>query len=165
MNMLVLCTGSNLGDRRENLVSAIGLIEERLGRILKISAIYKADSWGYESENQYYNQCLVIETKQGAEDCLKQILEIERMLGRERTGSGYLDRIIDIDILFFDDLVMDSGSLKIPHERLAFRRFVLLPLVEILPDFEHPLFRKTIRELLEQCSDPVEVVLLKPDMD
>ena len=161
MHTLVLSTGSNLGNRRENLVSAIGLIEEKLGPILKVSGIYESGAWGYDSKNRYHNQCLLVETDSGTEDCLRKIVEIELILGRERSGSGYSDRIIDIDILFFDTLVMDTGSLKIPHERLALRKFVLLPLAEILPDFEHPVLHKTCRELLEQCPDTGEVVLLK----
>ena len=161
MIRLVLSTGSNLGDRRKNLVSAIGLIKEKLGRILKVSRIYESGSWGYISSNRFYNQCLAVETDLGAEDCLSQILEIERIMGRERSGSGYSDRIIDIDILFVDDLVMESDSLRIPHEKLAFRRFVLMPLAEILPDYEHPLLHKSSQELLEQCTDPEEVVPLE----
>jgi len=180
MNTLVLSTGSNLGNRKENLDSARRMIGEYIGRILNSSAIYESRSWGYRSENLFYNQCLSVETELGARDCLDQVHKVERLLGRARetTAKGinsmehvpkeidweanvYLDRIIDIDILFYNDLILDTGSLKIPHERLAERRFVLLPLAEILPCFQHPVLHKNIRELLKKCPDPLVVYPVK----
>jgi len=176
MNTLVLSTGSNLGNRKENLDSARRLIGEYIGRILNTSAIYESRSWGYRSENLFYNQCLLMETELGARDCLDNVHKVERLLGRERGTTAtninpvehvpkekdreapvYLDRIIDIDILFYNDLILDTGSLKIPHERLAERRFILIPLAEILPCFQHPVLHKNNRELLEKCMDPLEV--------
>jgi len=157
MHTLVLSTGSNLGDRRENLASAIELIRGRLGRILKSSDIYESPSWGYQSKNRYYNQCLVVETDIEAEECIRRILEIEHLMGRERTGSEYADRVIDIDILYYNNLVMDSGVLKIPHDKLAERKFILLPLAEILPEFEHPELHVSSLEMLRQCADKQDV--------
>ena len=157
MHTLVLSTGSNLGNRQENLESASGLIGERVGTIRKSSVLYESRAWGYRSEYSYFNQCLEVHTELAPGDCLKQILGIERMMGRERPGSGYDDRIIDIDILFYDDLILDTGPLKIPHERMQERKFVLLPLAEILPDLEHPVFHKPVHKLLKQCSDPLAV--------
>jgi len=176
MNTLVLSTGSNLGNREENLDSVRRLIGEYIGRILNTSAIYESPSWGYRSENLFYNQCLSVEMELGARDCLDQVHKVERLLGRERETTAtdinsvehvpkgmdreaivYLDRIIDIDILFYNDLILDTGSLKIPHERMAERRFILLPLAEILPCFQHPVLHKNIRELLEKCPDPLKV--------
>ena len=157
MNTLILSIGSNLGDRKDNLASAIKLISGRIGRILKTSGIYESPSWGYQSKNPYYNQCLALETDLEAEECLRQILEIEHLMGRERTSKGYADRIIDIDILYYNDLVMDFGGLKIPHDKLAERKFVLLPLAEILPDFKHPELHVSSLELLKQCIDKQDV--------
>lgn len=163
MHTLVLSTGSNLGDRQENLASAKELITERLGKILKVSHLYESVSWGYQSKNLYYNQCLLIETGLGTDQCLRHILEIEEILGRKRSGKGYADRIIDIDIIYYDNLVLDSNRLKIPHPKLAERKFVLVPLAEILPEFEHPELYLNSLELLRQCSDLQDVkrVILK----
>ena len=157
MHTLILSTGSNLGNRKENLKSASGLIGERIGTIRKSSALYESRAWGYKSEHPYLNQCLEVYTDLAPGDCLKRILEIERMMGRERPDIGYDDRIIDIDILFYDDLILDTGPLKIPHERMQERKFVLIPLAEILPDFVHPVFHKPVHEFLKQCSDPLAV--------
>lgn len=161
MYKLVLSTGSNLGDRRNNLEAAAGLLKERIGKLIRSSTIFESPAWGYESRNKYYNQCLIIETDLGPDDCLGLMLGIEQKLGRTRKNGVCTDRIIDIDILFYDDLVLDSVSLKIPHERMAERKFILLPLAEILPDFVHPVLFRTVSELLEACPDELEVVPVK----
>ena len=160
MHSLVLSTGSNLGDRIWFLQSASALIEKRVGKIIRISGIYSSEAWGYRSENYYYNQCILVSTDLGAEECLGILLGVEQHLGRTRKAGLYSDRVIDIDILFYDNLVLDSASLKIPHDKMAERRFVLLPLNEILPDFIHPLKGKTISELLAVCLDKSEVFQL-----
>ena len=157
MHTLVLSTGSNLGDSKRNLESARILIENRIGPVRLASAIYESRAWGYPSENLFFNQCLEVQTELDAGECLGRILEIEQEFGRKRSKTGYSDRIIDIDILFYDELLLRTGSLSIPHSRMHERRFVLLPLAGIMPAFEHPVFRKTISELLEQCTDPLEV--------
>ncbi|MFC2080722.1 2-amino-4-hydroxy-6-hydroxymethyldihydropteridine diphosphokinase [Bacteroidota bacterium] len=163
MYTLVLSTGSNLGNRQENLENASELIRGILGHIRQYSAIYESSAWGYFSENIFYNQCLEVQTELSPEECLQQILAIEMRMGRKRRGKAYNDRIIDIDILFYDDLVMDQDQLKIPHGRLQERKFVLLPLAEILPEFQHPVYHKSIRELLELCSDTLDVHLIVQD--
>ncbi len=162
IHTLVLSTGSNLGNRQQNLADASGLIRGMLGSIRQSSSLYESPSWGYSSEHSYYNHCIEVQTELAPGECMQQILEIERMMGRERKGKGYGDRVIDIDILFYDDLILDLDRLKIPHERMHERKFVLLPLAEILPELHHPVFHKSVRELLEQCSDPVNVHPLNP---
>jgi len=157
MHRLVISTGSNLGDRMENLKSAAALIEDRIGGIKKSSSVYESRAWGYRSEQLYYNQCHELGTELGPGECMDRILEIERELGRERTGRDYSDRIIDVDILFYDDWVVDLESLTIPHERMLDRKFVLVPLAEILPELEHPVIGKPVSELVEMCSDPLEL--------
>ena len=157
MHTLVLSTGSNLGNRSQNLESAMKLIEEKIGAIRKSSSIYESRAWGYQSNNHYYNQCLEVQTDLGAEEILDRILQIERIMGRERCASEYADRIIDIDIIFLNDAILDSDPLTIPHKRMQDRKFVLIPMAEILPGLEHPVLHKTVHELLGLCSDPLKV--------
>jgi len=161
MNTLVLSTGSNLGDRKEILESARAEIGQCLGNISKCSGIYESASWGYESKNHFYNQCLVVKTDKDLGDCFALILEIEEKFGRERLEAVYQDRNLDIDILFYNEIIMDTEHMQVPHPRLHMRKFVLIPLAEIHPEMLHPVFRKTIRELLEDCEDTVDVHPLK----
>ena len=158
VHSLVISTGSNMGDRMQNLESAAGLVEAGIGAIRKSSSVYESGAWGYRSERLYYNQCHELATGLSPAGCMARILEIERSMGRVRTGRGYSDRIIDIDILFYDDLVLNRENLTIPHGRMLERKFVLIPLAEILPERKHPLAGKPVRELLELCSDGQEPV-------
>ena len=157
MHILVLSTGSNLGERMKNLESALVQIENSLGKIRKCSAVYESSSWGYESENLFYNQCIEVITEHGLEDCLDIIQEIERKSGRQHYDAGYHDRSLDIDILFYNQTIMETEKLSVPHPRIRERKFVLVPLSEILPDWEHPVFQKTVRELLSECKDSKDV--------
>ncbi len=161
MHSLVVSTGSNLGSKAGNIQRAMGLLGEILGSVQSASRIYASPAWGYESVNTFCNQCLEIQTGLDARECFRHILEIEKSFGRERGTGVYRDRIIDIDILFFDDLVLDTPELKIPHPRLQERNFVLVPLAEILPGLIHPVLRKPVNQLLADCPDSLEVVPLK----
>ena len=152
-----LLTGSNIEPRMAFLQKAEKMIAEQTGVILHRSAIYESEPWGFQTENNFLNRILEIETSLSAEELLEKLLEIEKILGRERTGTNYSSRTIDIDILYFGNSTIQKQSLEVPHPRLHLRRFTLLPLVEIAPDFKHPVLKKTNRELLEMLNDNLEV--------
>jgi len=145
--------GSNLGDRIFNLDHASGLLHERIGTLESISGMYESHSWGYESDSPYINCCLAIHTVSDPLDLMEVALGIEKDMGRTREGSGYSDRVIDVDLLLCGEQVIEHPRLVVPHPRMDLRRFVLLPLAEILPDLRHPVSGFTIAQLLEQCPD------------
>jgi 2-amino-4-hydroxy-6-hydroxymethyldihydropteridine diphosphokinase len=155
MNEYTACfsLGSNMGDRKRSLDLAAGRLSERTGCLESMSGMYESPSWGYESDSPYMNCCLAIRTGMEALELMETALEIEKEMGRTREGQGYSDRIIDIDLLLCGDLVMNSSRLILPHPRMSLRRFVLLPLSEILPDLMHPVLGLSISELLERCPD------------
>ena len=153
MNMVFLGLGTNLGDRETNLKVANVQIEEHLGHILKSSSVYETAPWGFEAENDFFNMVVSLETKHSPSELMKKIAMIESSLGRERDQDRYSSRIIDIDILLYDDLVINEKGLKIPHRLMHERRFVLVPLCEIVPDILHPVLRMTISSLLIDCRD------------
>lgn len=147
-----LSLGSNLGDRLSYLNQAVEELELCGIKCVKKSPVYETDSWGYDDE-PYLNQVLECETFLTPEKLLEETSKIETLLGRKRTLSGYEARTIDIDILFYDSEIVDIPQLKVPHPKIALRRFVLTPLKEIAPDFLHPVLKKTVRQLLEECED------------
>ena len=157
MNKAVLLLGSNLGDGQLLFQQVISLIDERLGKLEIQSALYQSPPWGFEHENDFINQVLIMNTEKDAEEVLQSCLQIEVDLGRKRTAQGCGARTIDIDVLFVNDEVMETGSLVLPHPRLHLRKFTLLPLVELIPDFVHPTLQKSIQELLVACEDNSEV--------
>jgi 2-amino-4-hydroxy-6-hydroxymethyldihydropteridine diphosphokinase len=156
MNEAYLLTGGNIGNRLNYLFKARGEIKKRCGKILKESSIYETAAWGHEEQKAFLNQVLKIETEFSPEQLLKSILEIEQDLGRKRELK-YGPRTIDIDILFFNEEIIDQHGLKIPHPQLQNRRFVLVPLNEIAAEKIHPVFNKTISQLLAECPDPLAV--------
>ena len=157
MNKVVLLLGSNLGDGQLLFQQVISLIDERLGKLELQSALYQSPPWGFEHENDFINQVLIMNTEKDAEEVLQSCLQIEVDLGRKRTAQGYGARTIDIDVLFVNDEVMETESLVLPHPRLHLRKFTLLPLVELIPDFVHPTLQKSMQELLVVCEDNSEV--------
>lgn len=159
MNKAYLLTGGNLGNRQENLETARRLIEIYCGKILKASLVYETAAWGNTDQPLFLNQALEIETKWSAVQLIRRILKIEKNMGRvrkERMGP----RIIDIDILFFNEEKYNHLFLQIPHPELHNRRFALLPLSEIAPELKHPVYHKTITELLQGCPDQLPVYKL-----
>jgi len=158
MKPVFLGIGTNLGEREENLRKAIKLIEEHIGSITEESSVYETEPWGFQSETSFFNMVIKIETNLTPSGLLGRILMIEAMMGRLREGQGYKSRIIDIDILFFGSRIFENKILKIPHPRIQERRFVLVPLSEIAGDLLHPVFKKSIQELLQECKDKSKVL-------
>ena len=146
--------GTNLGDKEQNLRTAIQKIEERIGKVISLSAFYATAPWGFASDNAFLNAALCAETSLSPLEVLEITQEIEREMGRvHKSAHGvYSDRLIDIDLLlcFASDgtpVLLDTPELKLPHPLMQERRFVMEPLAEIASDMVHPVFKKTIREL------------------
>lgn len=152
---VVLIIGGNLGDRRELIKQAVKFLSEK-NRLMANSAIYETQAWGEVAQGNFLNQVIQIETSFSPVMLLEEIQKIEENMGRNRTQI-WGDRTMDIDILYYEDEVIDTPQLTIPHQFIQDRRFVLVPLVEILPDMVHPLFDKSNLSLLEECQDPCEV--------
>ena len=143
--------GSNLGDKDQNLNDAVRTLSHELGIVLKCSTFYTSDPWGYQSKNEYLNAVVLVETLLSPDDVLAKTQMIERKLGRTaKSGDQYEDRLIDIDILLYDNLIIDRPELKIPHPFILKRDFVLIPLTEIAPELidprSHDLFRNFIQQ-------------------
>lgn len=148
-----LSLGSNQGNRLENIQKALILIDEHIGDILQIASVYETASWGFESEN-FYNTCIKVSTFYPANKVLSILLSIENKLGRIRTDTkNYIDRSIDLDILLFDQEIIISKTLTIPHPKMLERKFVLVPLAEIADYVLHPIAKKEIKSCLKQCAD------------
>uniref|UniRef100_F4C636 2-amino-4-hydroxy-6-hydroxymethyldihydropteridine pyrophosphokinase n=1 Tax=Sphingobacterium sp. (strain 21) TaxID=743722 RepID=F4C636_SPHS2 len=156
MHTVYLILGSNLGDSRQQLTKAIQLIDSRVGNVTDQSAIYETVAWGVNNQPNYLNQALKVNTILTPEQTLKEILAIEETLGRKR-NTKWEARLIDIDILFYDAIILDTLNLKIPHPLLHLRRFVLTPLVEIAPGLMHPSYRMGIADLYEKLDDNLSV--------
>lgn len=150
MSIVYLSLGSNLGDRIVLLEKAVGLIEKSIGSVVARSTIRETEPWGYASAHRFINACIAINTTRSPLNCLSALQSIEKRMGRLKNGQkGYSDRLIDIDILLYDDLVVENAELVLPHPHLHERMFVLEPMVEIAPDLVHPRFGLTMRALYE----------------
>lgn len=152
MNNVFLLTGGNLGDSLQNLATALHLLEQQVGVIKRVSAIYETEPWGVTEQPFYHNQIVEILTPKNAHELMDLLLSIEKKIGRIR-AEKYGPRIIDIDILFFNSEVINTDNLVVPHPRIQERRFVLEPMNEIAPEFVHPVLQQTISELLSNTAD------------
>jgi 2-amino-4-hydroxy-6-hydroxymethyldihydropteridine diphosphokinase len=157
MTTIHLLLGTNQGDRIKNLDLAHEMILEKIGMIGRTSQIYSSAPWGFEAEQDFFNQVVCVETELEPKAVLNEILAFEEQHGRIREHKDgikiYHSRIIDIDILLWEDLVLNTEELIIPHPRMPERRFVLLPLSEVSSDLEHPVLKSTIQELCHICPD------------
>ena len=162
MNHVYLMIGGNIGNRLANLENAGNSIDIKCGPIQKQSAIYETEAWGMKDQPAFYNQALCIETALDPQNLMAMLLAIEVSMGRERL-IPLGPRTIDLDIIYFNQTIMDIPGLIIPHPRLALRNFVLAPLVEIAPDFVHPILKKTNFQLYKESTDSA-VVHKKTDL-
>ncbi len=158
-NMVVLSLGGNVGDVNQTFRNSIASIEDRVGRLILSSSLYETKAWGAENQPNFLNQVIVVETGLNPEEVLNTCLSVEKQQGRERLGKKkWQQRVIDIDLLFYGDSIIDTIDLKVPHPYIQDRNFVLFPLAEILPGFIHPLLSKTVLELKNSCDDKLPVI-------
>lgn len=158
-NSAILLTGSNMGDRLHHLQKAAAAIELQIGKVVKTSCIYETAAWGNTDQPSFLNQAIIVDTECSPEELLYKILTIETSMGRVRK-TRWEQRIIDIDILFHGSVISEQKHLTIPHPEIPNRRFVLEPLNELVPELVHPLLKKTICQLLNECNDPLTVTKL-----
>lgn len=156
MNKAYLLTGGNMSKREENLHLAIEHLQLSCGRVTKLSSIYETAAWGNTGQPAFLNQAVEIETELAARQLMHCILNVEKCMGRVR-NEKYGPRLIDIDILLYNDEIHHNKLLNLPHPEMQNRKFALIPLAEIAPGIIHPLLKKTIKELLKDCKDELEV--------
>lgn len=154
MNKAYLLIGGNMGDRLANLKMAKLAIQKEIGPILINSSIYETAAWGKEDQPAFFNQALIIETNLIANDLMMTLLAVEKNMGRIRQ-EHLGPRTIDLDIIFFNDQIIQTENVTIPHPQMQKRNFVLTPLKEIAPNFIHPILKKSITQLLTDCEDPL----------
>ena len=152
-NQAILSIGSNQGDRLENVQACIQLIQLEIGTVFSVSKLYETPSWGFESDS-FYNCAIAIQTSKSAQKLLSSCLKIEKKLGRIRSlHEGYQPRIIDIDIISFENVIIDSANLVVPHPQMQDRLFVLLPMKDLQLEFVHPIMNKSTQDLIDSCKD------------
>jgi len=152
-HQVVLSIGSNQGNRLENIQNCISLIHQEVGTVIRVSKLYETPAWGFESD-AFYNCALLLHTASSAQKILNQVLKVEKQLGRIRLNQdGYQSRIIDVDVIVFDDEIIESEKLQIPHPLMQNRNFVLLPVQDLKLDWKHPVLQKTILELIAVSPD------------
>jgi len=153
---IYLLLGSNLADKRVNIQRAFDLIDLKIGNIILRSSLYETEPWGIKDQDRYLNQAVKVESQCSPKNLLEKCNEIESIIGRKRSEK-WGERIIDIDILYYDDLVISDNELIIPHPEIQNRRFTLELLVELAPGLIHPILQKDQKQLLLECTDPLWV--------
>ena len=156
MKKVYLLTGGNMCDREKYLAEARELLVEHCGKITALSSLYETAAWGKEDQPSFLNQAVEMETDLPPRQLIRRVLKLEKIMGRERKEK-YGPRLIDIDILLYGEEIHNYPLLKVPHPELPNRRFALLPLAEIASDLLHPVYKKSITDLLGECKDPLEV--------
>ncbi len=158
--MIILSIGTNIGNRKQNIKNAVKALDE-IGKVTTISPIYSSEPWGFESENGFYNIALILETSLSPLELLKETQRIEKELGRTaKTTTTYTDRIIDIDLIDYDNQIINTDTLTLPHKLMHKRNFVLYPLTDIAPEWQHPTLKLTALELKKASTDPLTVHIL-----
>ncbi|MBR4137305.1 MAG: 2-amino-4-hydroxy-6-hydroxymethyldihydropteridine diphosphokinase [Bacteroidales bacterium] len=160
--LVFVLLGSNLGDRELLVNQACKMLEERCGEIVAKSRLYESEPWGFQAEHWFLNQVVEIRTSLSPDVLMQTLLTIEKELGRDRSmpHQGYVSRPMDIDILYYGKDIIDTEMVTAPHPRLHQRRFTLLPLCDIAPDFVHPLLKKSNLQLLDECQDNGKINVL-----
>lgn len=160
MQTIYLLTGTNMGNRLKMLEDMAYHIGKLIGTVQDRSKIYETEPWGFSSDIWFLNQVLKVKTELKPEQVLNKILQIEMNLGRVRNGDpGYSSRLADMDILFYGNDIIQSDSLQVPHKHLHERKFVLVPLNDVAPEYIHPVFGLSVCEILKSCGDVSEVRL------
>lgn len=159
MTRCYILFGSNQGDKKRLLEEACRLLQERCGLLVERSSDYLSEPWGFEAEEWFLNALLVVETELSPDALMDTLMDIERELGRVRhpEKQGYQSRTADLDILYYGDRIVRTEKVTAPHPRLQLRRFALMPLCELVPDFLHPEFHLSQQQLLEKCPDKSKV--------
>lgn len=159
MSLVYLILGGNQGNRFEIISTAIDLVTSEIGPKMAVSSLYESESWGFKSE-PFINQVIIVDTNLSPAEVLVRTQKIENQLGRKRSKEDYEARPIDIDLLYYDELILSDQALTLPHPRIAARRFVLVPLDELVPGKTDPITGKNIHEMLMACPDSSEVRLI-----
>lgn len=156
MNTIYLLLGSNMGNSEQQLSDAILQIKQQIGKVTNKSSLYATAAWGNTNQPEFLNQVVMVQSELAALPLLENILFIEKKMGRVRTIKN-APRVIDIDILFFNKEIISTANLTVPHPEIENRRFVLIPLNELSPDFIHPVSGLTVHTLLKNCTDALDV--------
>ena len=152
--------GGNEGDTYSVFENAVTEIIDEIGVVKEMSSLYASPPWGFEASQDFLNQVITIVSSYSPEEVMRKLLAIEKKLGRLRSEKkGYASRVIDLDILFQEDSIVSSEIVQLPHPRIYERRFTILPLVELMPEFVHPTLKVSMTELLAKCTDESEVLL------
>ena len=161
MHKVFLGIGGNIGNKQANFHKVYTIVEKELGKIILSSSVYETPPWGFHAKENFWNQVIVISTQLTPENLLAKSNFIEKVFGRSHNKNQYSSREMDIDILYYDDLYIETETLIIPHQKIHQRMFVLVPLNEIAPNFKHPLFRLTNFEMLKNCKDESIIKMLQ----